>query len=487
MRSSTSSSEPALAFEGLPAGQPLVEASRQQPAAPAGHDPRRGRARRRMALRTLLFGGSLLLAALLLVRGLVDAIEQRYFNAFSVLRIQESARHLDAALADEAAPAASLAPPPSATGARPAAMAGEGHRNVYVFGSSLMEFGFSPDLFDAELARHGLAVRSYNFAYGNADPGIHHLFARKFARTFAGHPGKVDLVIFEFTPFQATRRREQQTGQLDDAVRSMLYDRSDFLALARHDHDKAVSLLSTRYLRHGVPAEAVTNLLTTLTRTALAPAAPVQDGVAEPLRDQAMALYRQLLREWPQASPPGGWYPQNRGGLPPTASAQALALADRVMARLQVPARMQASRRQRLGCCDIEDLDISEHLLDEFIAAVAEAQKTGARVDVLLMPRNQDVIHLSASGRARLAQALARIRAATGARVVDFSERPYYGVQEFLDADHLTLFRGRARLTRQLADFYAADPLLVPARPPAEAVAQPVAPVYYLASLRAGG
>lgn len=495
MPSSTSSSEAVLAFEGRPAAG---EGAAREDARPerVNHlppqDPRRVRARRRMALKTIAFGGSLLLVALLAVRGIVDAIEQRYFNAFSVLRIQDAARHLDAALQDASSPSSAATVAVAATGAgiapSPAAMPfptpatayGHGapalaavpppaaavpapHRTVYLFGSSLVEFGFSPDIFDAAMRDQGLDVRSYNFAYGNADPGIHHLFARKFARTFAGQPHKVDLVVFEFTPFQATRRREQQTGQLDSAVQSMLYDWPDFLALARQDHEKAVSLLSTRLLRNGVPAEAITNLLATLTRSAISPSASVDDGHKAPLREQGLALYHRLLAEWPQASPPGGWYRENRGGLPATASAGSLALADDVMARLQVPARMQASRRQRLGCCDIEDLDISAHMLDEFIAAVKEAQKASDRVDVLLMPRNQDVVHLSAAGRANLARALARIRAETGARVVDFSERPYYGVQEFLDADHLTLFRGRARLTRQLADFYAADPLLKPA------------------------
>lgn len=405
-------------------------------------DPRQAAARRRVALRTLVFGGSLLLAGLLAVRALVDGVEQRYFNAFSVLRIQDAARHLDAAL---------LAPADSAP-----------RKTVYVFGSSLMEFGFSPDLFDEALSARGREVRSYNFAYGNADPGIHHLFATRFARTFAAYPGKVDLVVFEFTPFQATRLREQQTGQLDSAVQAMLYEPADFLALARHDHEKAVALLNTRYFRNGVPAEAITNLLTTLTRGALAPSAPVDDGVGTPLKVQAMALYNSLLAEWPQARPPGGWYRENRGGLPPTASHESLQLADQVMARLQVPARMEASRRQRIGCCDIEELRISERMLGEFIAAVKEAQKVAGRVDVLLMPRNQDVIHLSEAGRANLARALERIRRETGVQVVDFSERPYYGVEEFLDADHLTLFRGRERLTRQLADHYAADPLLAP-------------------------
>lgn len=404
-------------------------------------DPRRTRARRRMALRTLFFAGSIMAVALLLVRGIVDGVEQRFFNAFSVLRIQDAARHLDAALV---APVDAAHP----------------QKTVYVFGSSLIEFGFSPEIFDAELQAKGLATRAYNFGYGNADPSIHRMFATKFARTFARRHGKVDLTVFEFTPFQATARRARQTGQLNDAVASVLYDWQDFAQLAKTNHEKAVSLLNTRYFRNGVPAEAVTNLLGELTHVALNPGRPVDDGIATPLKDQAFHLYDMLLRQWPQANPPGGWYVQNRGGLPPTASPEALQLADQVMARLEVPARMAASHRQRLQCCDIEDLQFSKPMLDDFIAAVKEAQKVSKRVDVLLMPRNQDVVHLTATGRANLRAAMARIQRETGARVVDFSEAPRYGVDQFLDADHLTLFRGRERFSRQLADYYARDPLL---------------------------
>ena len=69
---------------------------------------------------------------------------------------------------------------------------------------------------------------------------------------------------------------------------------------------KAVSLLNTRYFRNGVPAEAVTNLLGELTHVAINPGRPVDDGIATPLKDQAFHLYDMLLRQWPQANPPGG-------------------------------------------------------------------------------------------------------------------------------------------------------------------------------------
>lgn len=399
-----------------------------------------------MALQTLVFGGGAILVAMLLVRGLVGGIEHALFNPFSVQRIKSSAEALPAALEDKA------------NGVIHA------EKTVYVLGSSLIEFGFSPEIFDRRLAGQGVSVRSYNFGYGNADPSMHKLFATRMARTFEKAHDKLDLVVFEFTPFQAAKKRAQQTGKLDHAARAILYDWQDILATARHDHQEAIALINTKYIRAGVPAEAITNVLVSLTQAASRPPVRIQEPGQRPLMDQGKELYGALMKEWQPEGPPGGWYRRNRGGLPPAASAPLMQMTDDFMARLQQPARMEASRQQRLQCCDIEDLQFSEKMVADFIAAVKQAQKASKRVDILLMPRNQDLIHLSAAGQKNLNDTVDRIRRETGARVVDFTRAPYYAMDQFLDADHLTIFRGRERLSQQLADYYAGDALLNPAR-----------------------
>ena len=63
-------------------------------------------------------------------------------------------------------------------------------------------------------------------------------------------------------------------------------------------------------------------------------------------------------------------------------------------------------------------------------------------------------MHLSEQGRHNLKMALEQIEKATGVKVVDFSNAPDYHVNWFLDTDHLTLFGGRVRFSKQLADYY---------------------------------
>ena len=399
-------------------------------------DHQRYHARRAMAIKTILFGGGAMLLALLLVNGVVYLLRSEFPNPFSVQRIQTAAENLPAALS---------------------LPADDKRKVVYVLGSSLIEFGFSPDIFDQEMKRKGEDVVSYNFGYGNADPSIHKRFTHRLEEDFAGQGKKIDLLVFEFSPFQATRRRAMLTGQLNNAAHAVLGDWQDFWQVAKHDHDKAVSLINTRYLRNGVPAEAITNLLAIPIRNAGRLEAKVKDSDKEPLDQLGWQLYHQLMKEWPQAHPPGGWYKENRGGLPPTASPEAMALAARVMQRMQNPDRMQASREQRRECCDVENLEFDPKMIEDLIVAIKQAQKVSKRVDLLLMPRNQDVIKLTPQGLRNLHEVVKHIQAETGVRLVDFSESPYYHVDQFFDADHLSLFKGRTRLSKQLADYYADD------------------------------
>ncbi|MCB1838486.1 MAG: hypothetical protein KDH99_12790, partial [Alcanivoracaceae bacterium] len=163
-------------------------------------------ARRIMALKTILFGGGALLLALLLVNGLVSYLRYQFPNPFSVQRIQTAADALPAALA---------------------LPADDERAVVYVLGSSLIEFGFSPEVFDQTLADAGVPTVSFNFGYGNADPSIHQRFAGRLEKIYAENPDVIDLVVFEFAPFQATETRARLTGQLDHAARAVIGDWRD--------------------------------------------------------------------------------------------------------------------------------------------------------------------------------------------------------------------------------------------------------------------
>lgn len=404
-------------------------------------DHLRWHARRAIALKTILLGGGTLLLAMMLVNGLVSFARSQFPSPFGTHRIQTAAAALPAALKLQEKDPQSI---------------------VYVFGSSLVEFGFSPEAFDTQLAQHGIPVVSYNFAFGNADPKIQNRFAHKFADIFQPHPGKIDLVIFEFTPFQATARRAEQSGRLNQAAQAVIGDWRDFLDIAKEDHEEAIALFNTHYIRDGVPAEAITSLMATPLRQRPKPATTLNDDEKPSIGKLRMDFYRSLHKDWFRDLAPGAWRPADRGGLPLDASSDTLSLADTFMARLQKPVHMQQSLDDRIHCCDMLELNIDEKMLDYFIDAVRQAQRVSRRVDILLMPRNQDVVSLSDTAQARLKAAIDHIQTETGATIIDFSTASDYDVSWFFDADHLTLFKGRTRFSRELADHYAQAGLVAP-------------------------
>ena len=397
-------------------------------------DHSRYRARRIVGFKALLLGGSVFLVAMLLVNGLVSFARSQVPSPFSIHRIQTAAEALPAALQIPAT---------------------DERKVFYVMGSSLVEFGFSPQVFDQALQANNIEAVSYNFGFGNSNPRIQKRFAERFAKTFEHHKGKVDYVLYEFAPFQATVARADQSEKLSQAAEAVLGDWSDFVKLAWDDHELAFARMNTKYIRNGVPAEAITSLLAKPIHGLNADKKPPIDEPAEPKTGVLqMDFYRKLHKEWFSHQAPGQWRIDDRGGLPISASVETMELAEQVMARLQHPERMKRALDNRIKCCDMEDLHLDEEMVSDFIQAIHYAQSVSGQVDVLLMPRNVDVVTLSVSGRERLNQALKRIEAETGARILDFSETPPYSVSNFFDTDHLTLFKGRVRFSEQLAQFY---------------------------------
>jgi len=396
-------------------------------------DIRNAQGRRKIGLYTVICGGLMILVSMGLVNIGIASLRYSSLNPFSIERIQATGDNLGAALElPEDDP----------------------REVVYVLGSSLIHFGFSPDLFDEELNAAGVPTISYNFGFGNADPSIHAKFARKLARTFADHPGRIDRVIYEFAPHGATQRRADTSGQLNHATTAILSSWGDIGQTLLDDPEEAFALANTRLFRSGVPAEAITHMLATPITMA-----KINDTVKDrpkpaPMDNLGWDLFNQLREDWPESIPFGGWSAQYRGGFPPTASPRALELSDQVMQRMQDPVRMESALQQRISCCDILGLEMSPEMIAHVIETIRYAQSIAKDVDIVVMPQNQDIVHVSPQGEENFKKALAEVVAATGVDVVDIYKEPYLGIEYFFDADHYTFFKGRSKVTQMMADHY---------------------------------
>lgn len=392
---------------------------------------RRYRARRQVAIYTVLLGGLTLILAMGIVNLSVEVLRYYYLNPFSIQRIKTAGDNLDTA----------LKLPKEET-----------REVVYVLGSSLVHFGFSPDEFDTYLNERDLPTLSYNFGFGNADPSIHIKFARKLARMYANEPDRIDRIIYEFAPHGATIRRAETTGQLDHATTAVLSSWKDIGKKFFEDPEDAFALINTRVFRNGVPAEAITHMLSMPIKIAERNQVILEEP--EPMENLGWELYHQLREDWSKSIPLGGWSSEYRGGFPPTASDKAMKLSSEVMRRMQDPIRMEASRQQRIACCDLLELEMDQTMINNVIQTIRYAQSVSSDVDIVIMPLNQDVVKLTKTAEENFAKALAQIVEETGVDVLDIYKQPYLGVEYFFDVDHYTFFKGRSKVTELMAKQY---------------------------------
>ena len=75
---------------------------------------------------------------------------------------------------------------------------------VMVFGSSMVQAGFSPRQFDKEMAERDRQVKSFNFGFGGLNPFFQDFLSRRIQEEFAANDKRLALAVIEFNPFQTT-------------------------------------------------------------------------------------------------------------------------------------------------------------------------------------------------------------------------------------------------------------------------------------------
>jgi hypothetical protein len=324
---------------------------------------------------------------------------------------------------------------------------------VLVFGSSLIQHGFSPEAFEQHL---GVPVTAYNLGFPGVDPEVQALLARRIANTFeeSGHKARLSLV--EFTPFQATvaRGRAQRFRELASIKKALLADSLTLARVARRSPEEASHLGALRLL-----------------------------GGTSPL------VVKSLVEERFFDGPTPSWWPVPT---PPDEARERRAWVDRIHAgraaaeRREVPewdpvrrgevrwifdetreayaawARLRTSRevlepelQWRVESSDLLELHFDEEQVRLFIQAVRTLASVSRETRVVLAPRNPAWNQPTPEGRARLAAVLARIERETGAPVLDLSDSPEFHPEDFIDVTHLNESSGRPRLARRLAEAVA--------------------------------
>lgn len=332
--------------------------------------------------------------------------------------------------------------------------------SVLFIGSSLVKDGFSPRLFDQIVAGSvDQPVRSFNLGMGNMKPSYQEILALRLADRYQEVGNTATLTLVEFNPFLITKQRENFRPFMAEQVEAVLMSPSDLLTVWQQDPERFTRMMSIKYLRNGVSAEAITGGLRSMLNSVESQQetiASLSDEQLEHLQTLAklrMDLARRIAAEHPETKKSHVWNPLTGGGLVDMAdlSAETQALVIDIGEKMRDPKVLELDLKARISCCDIEELDISEQALNDFIELVTIAGQFSDRVEVVVMPRNRDWVQATPEGTARLMAALEKISASTGVAVRNYLDHPAFDESSFYDVTHLSMDRGRAQFSQLLA------------------------------------
>lgn len=324
---------------------------------------------------------------------------------------------------------------------------------VLVFGSSIIQHGFSPEAFEQQL---GAPVTAYNLGFPGVDPVMQSLLARKVAQAFEHTGRKARFTWVEFTPFQATLARgKSEWYREQSAVKKALL--ADPLTLARtaQQSPEEASHVGALWLMGGISPLSVTSLLEERIFDGPSPSwwpvPPPEDPTAERkawvarIHAGRAAIERREVPEWD---------PMRRG--------EVRWIFDETRepylawARLRsAPPILEADRAWRVETADLLELRFDDAQVTAFIEAVRALASVSRETRVVLAPRNRAWNQPTPEGRARLAAVLARIERESGVPVLDLAESPEFGPEDFIDVTHLNEAYGRPKFSRRLAEAVA--------------------------------
>jgi len=395
----------------------------------------------RMALYTMLIAALTLLPAMGLVNWLTRSAENSAGDIFGIQRIRSVTESLDYMATTE------------------------GNTALFI-GSSLVKDGFSPRLFDQAVKEaSGADVTSFNVGMGNMKPTYQKLLVQRMADTYARHQATAQLTLLEFNPFLVTEARQAFRPFMTEQIQAVLMSPQQVTNTLWEDPEQFARLLSIKYLRHGVSAEAITGGIRFLVTQAQAQAPMLQELTQDQLDHiQQLATFRSRLNQYIRQEHPVTykshvWNPVTQGGLIDMMdlSDEARELVVTISQQMRHPKAMEMDLQGRIQCCDIENLTFNDKLIKEFLDTVETAKGFSQQVEIVLMPRNRDWVQLSAQGQQRLQQMLAHLAQQSGVAIRNYQDHAALDGNDFYDVTHLSMDQGRPIFSKVLAEDLATN------------------------------
>jgi hypothetical protein len=333
----------------------------------------------------------------------------------------------------------------------------EPHDLVMFFGSSMTEAGFSPRLFDYELNKQGINIKSFNFGFGGLNPYFQNIFSVRIKEQFQQNNKRLKLALLEFNPFQTTVTREQGAVSLEDSFLSWLASDEEIKQITLKDPTRGLRLYNIKYLRDGISAEMVTNFFgrsfsIPRKRTEI----PRDDELEKRIDEVGILLNEAFTNEYPDYKPSQWSYEWQGGGtIPEERSKKTLEITEEFYQLQNLNNRdLDDDRLHRIASADIIDLHFSDRLVDSYIELIKNFQQFSDQVEVIMLPRNTAWINNSAAGIQRLNTTLKKIEQATGVRIKNHQDLDVMKPSMFSDTTHLNRYQGQVAYTNHLINQY---------------------------------
>ncbi|PWK53959.1 hypothetical protein [Pleionea mediterranea] len=331
---------------------------------------------------------------------------------------------------------------------------------VMVFGSSMVEAGFSPRQFDREMKQRGIDVTSYNFGSGGLNPLFQDYYSRRIRDIYQANNKRLKLAIIEFNPFQTTKRRYQGAVASIDGYLGMLASDEELWQLAKEDPTRGALIYNIHYFRDDISAEMITYFF----GRGLQAERPKPD--ADPDTEEQVALRRKLgdqlseqfEKDYPDYVDEDWSYNWQGGGtIPAERSEETLKVFEQYYESLRTPYRMASDKLWREISADITELRFQEELVESFIKIVKNFKQFSDQVEVIMLPKNSRWIKNSSEALARQQAVIERIEKATGIKIIDYQNTDRITPEMFIDTTHLTRYHGGVVFTNMLVEEFADD------------------------------
>ncbi|WP_223786723.1 hypothetical protein [Marinicella meishanensis] len=327
---------------------------------------------------------------------------------------------------------------------------------VMVFGSSMVQAGFSPREFDQWAAERGYEnIKSFNYGFGGLNPFYQEVLTRRIKDVFDENNRRLKVAVIEFNPFQTTITRYNRNRILEDSYLTILGTNAELWDIMLADPTRGFRLFNIKYLRNSISAEMATSFLGGSLREPRKRTELERDPERRERLDEVGDLLNQAFEEEYPDYVPSNWSYEWQGGgtIAAERKPETLAIFEEYYELIRDPARMDDARLNRIHTADIIDMHFSEELVVKFIDLVNQFKTFSDHVEVVMLPRNTKWITHSAAGAKRLRETVQRIEQATGVTIANHQDLPVIKPTMFSDATHLNRYQGAHNYTKYLVDY----------------------------------